>query len=67
MKTSSCSDTDSKIDYKQMPYTLWLGLQRKEKNADKTLRILNRLYDAKQNRAKKNGYYPFYMEVMHIC
>jgi hypothetical protein len=54
-KPVSCSDTFCKIDYgskNALSHYGW-SLQRKEKNADKTLRILNRGYDAKQSRAEK--------------
>ena len=43
----------------KMPYHIMAGVYREEKNADKTLRILNRLgYDAKRISPNKNGYYP---------
>lgn len=43
----------------KMPYHIMAGVYREEKNADKTLRILNRLgYDAKRIAPNKNGYYP---------
>lgn len=43
----------------KMPYHIMAGVYREEKNADKTLRILNRLgYDAKRIAPNKNGYFP---------
>ncbi|MDI5894148.1 SPOR domain-containing protein [Flavobacterium algoritolerans] len=43
----------------KMPYHIMAGVYREEKNADKTLRILNRLgYDAKRIPPNKNGYFP---------
>jgi hypothetical protein len=43
----------------KMPYHIMAGVYREEKNADKTLRILNRLgYDAKRIDPNKNGYFP---------
>ncbi|MES2805548.1 MAG: SPOR domain-containing protein [Bacteroidota bacterium] len=43
----------------KMPYHIMAGVYREEKNANKTLRILNRLgYDAKRIAPNKNGYFP---------
>ncbi|MDI5898052.1 SPOR domain-containing protein [Flavobacterium yafengii] len=43
----------------KMPYHIMAGVYREEKNADKTLRILNRLgYDAKRIAPNRNGYFP---------
>ena len=43
----------------KMPYHIMAGVYREEKNADKTLRILNRVgYDAKRIAPNKNGYFP---------
>jgi hypothetical protein len=56
--TLSKSTTEAK-----MPYHYGWSLQR-EKNADKTLRILNRLYAKQTNPNKKTVIIPFYMVVM---
>ncbi|RBN49909.1 HU domain-containing protein [Flavobacterium psychrolimnae] len=43
----------------KMPYHIMAGVYREEKNANKTLRILNRLgYNAKRIAPNKNGYFP---------
>ena len=43
----------------KMPYHIMAGVYREEKNANKTLRILNRLgYNAKRIAPNKNGFYP---------
>ena len=43
----------------KMPYHIMAGVYREEKNANKTLRILNRLgYDAKRIAPNKNGFFP---------
>jgi nucleoid DNA-binding protein len=43
----------------KMSYHIMAGVYREEKNANKTLRNLNRLgYDAKRIAPNKNGYYP---------
>ena len=43
----------------KMPYHIMAGVYREEKNADKTLRVLNRLgYDAKRIAPNKNGFFP---------
>ncbi|MDD2674835.1 MAG: SPOR domain-containing protein [Flavobacterium sp.] len=43
----------------KMPYHIMAGVYREEKNANKTLRILNRLgYNAKRIAPNKNGFFP---------
>ncbi|QIH38988.1 SPOR domain-containing protein [Flavobacterium sp. Sr18] len=43
----------------KMPYHIMAGVYREEKNANKTLQILNRLgYDAKRIAPNKNGFFP---------